>query len=177
MNALISRLISEATAPIEKMSARFFKKAVLFFVAMSCLSVSSIFLTIALFVFVQTLAGTAIAALAAGGLYLGIALICIIVAPRESSRQSAPAASETGPITETRETSPRPKLEFATNIDEAVAPILDILRDAGLERERLALAAGTEIAKQLHPVSLAALAIVVGFILGRILKQPNVTPG
>ncbi|MGH6799940.1 MAG: hypothetical protein ACRECZ_00755, partial [Methylocella sp.] len=64
---------------------------------------------------------------------------------------------------------------FASNIDEAVAPILDILRDSGLDRERRALEAGTEIAKQLHPFSLAASAIVVGFILGRILTQRNVT--
>ena len=177
MNALINRLISEAAAPIEKKSARLFKKAVLFFVAMSCLFVGSIFLTFALFVFVQKLAGTAIAALGTGGLYLGVALTCVVVASRERSRHSAPAAAESGPMTETRETPPRPKLEFASNIDEAVAPVLDILRDAGLERERLALAAATEIAKQLHPISLASLAIVVGFILGRILMQRNITPG
>jgi hypothetical protein len=176
MNALINRLITDATAPIEKMSARLFKKAVLFFVAMSCLFVSSIFLTIALFVCVQKLAGTAIAALGTGGVYLGVALICIVVASR-GSRHGAPAAAELGPMTETRETPPRQKLEFASTIDEAVAPVLDILRDAGLERERLALAAGTEIAKQLHPFSLAALAVVAGFILGRILKQRNQPPG
>jgi hypothetical protein len=177
MNALINRLISDAAAPIEKRSARLFKRAVLFFVAMSCLFVGSIFLTIALFVFVQPLAGTAIAALGTGGLYLSVALICIVVASRESSRHGTPAAAESGAVKETRETPPQPKLEFASNIDEAVAPVLDILRDAGLDRERLALAAGTEIAKQLHPFSLAALAVVAGFILGRILKQPNITPG
>ena len=173
MNALVNRLVSDATAPIEKMSARLFKRAVLFFMAMSCLFVGSIFLTIALFDFVQPLAGTAIAALGTGGLYLGVALICIIVSSRQTSRPAAKAAAESGPMTET-ERNPRPqKLAFSSNIDEAVAPILDILRDAGLERERLALAAGTEIARQLHPFSLVALAIVVGFILGRILKQRN----
>ncbi len=165
MKALNNRLISEAAAPIEKMSTRLFEKAVLFFVVMSCLFVSSIFLAIALFVFAQTLAGTAIAALATGSLYLGAAVICTMVASRETSRHSAPAAAKSGPMTETSETPPRPKLEFARNIDEAVAPVLDILRVGGFERERLALAAGTEIAKQLHPF----------FILGRILKQPNIT--
>jgi hypothetical protein len=73
-------------------------------------------------------------------------------------------------MTETRETPPRPKLEFPSNIDEAVAPVLDILRDAGLGRARLALAPGTEIAQQ-YPFSPAALAILAGFILGRILTQ------
>jgi hypothetical protein len=176
MNALINRLISDATAPMEKMSARLFKKAVLFFVAMSCLFVSSIFLTIAFFAFVQPLAGTAIAALGTGGVYLGVALICIVFASRGRSRHSAPAAAASGPMTETERNRLAQKLAFSSNIDETVAPILDILRDAGLERERLALAAGTEIARQLHPFSLVALAIVVGFILGRILKQ-RVTPG
>jgi hypothetical protein len=70
MNALIKRLIQEATPPVEKMGARLLKKAVLFFVALSCLFISSIFLTIALFIFVQTLAGTTIAALATGSLIL-----------------------------------------------------------------------------------------------------------
>ncbi|MGH6836660.1 MAG: hypothetical protein ACREC9_14235 [Methylocella sp.] len=59
----------------------------------------------------------------------------------------------------------------------AVAPVLDILRDAGLVRERLALAAGAEIAKQLHPFSLAALAIAAGSILGQTLKQSNIMAG
>jgi Putative Actinobacterial Holin-X, holin superfamily III len=174
MNALINRLISEATAPIEKTSARLFKKAVLFFVALSCLFVSSIFLTIALFVFVQPLAGTAMAALGTGVLYLGVALICIVVASREGSRPAARAAAKSCPKVDSNDTPPRQNLAFPSNIDEAVAPVLDILRDAGLERERLALAAGMEIAKQLHPFSLVALAIVAGFILGRILKQRRI---
>jgi hypothetical protein len=44
MNALLNRLITDATAPIGKISARLFKQAALFFVAMSCLFVSSIFM-------------------------------------------------------------------------------------------------------------------------------------
>ena len=73
-------------------------------------------------------------------------------------------------------TPPSQSLGFAQNIDETVAPILDVLRESGLERERIALAAGTEIAKQLHPFSVVAFAIVAGFFLGRILKQDNKTP-
>jgi hypothetical protein len=79
-------------------------------------------------------------------------------------------------VAETPGDSPPQNLAFANNIDEVVAPVFDILRDAGFERERLALAAGTEIAKQLHPFSLVAFAIVAGFVLGRILKQRGGTP-
>jgi hypothetical protein len=175
MNALISRLISDATAPVEQMSARLFKKAVLFLVAIGCLFVCSIFLTIALFIFVQPLVGTVIAALGTGSLYLGVAGICIAVASR-GKEQAAPAAAECEPMTETKGNSSTQKLAFASNNDEAVAPILDFLREAGLERERLALEAGMEIAKRLHPFSLAALAIVAGFILGRIVKQRTSLP-
>jgi hypothetical protein len=177
MNALISRLISDAAAPVEQMSARLFKKAVLSLVAIGCLFVCSIFLTIALFIFVQPLAGTLIAALGTGSLYLAVAGICFVVASRDRGDQATPAAAVSDPMTEMKGNSSTQKLAFASNNDEAVAPILDFLREAGLERERLALEAGMEIAKRLHPFSLVALAVAAGFVLGRILKQPNITPG
>jgi hypothetical protein len=177
MNALISRLISDAAAPVEQMSARLFKKAVLSLVAIGCLFVCSIFLTIALFIFVQPLAGTLIAALGTGSLYLAVAGICFVVASRDRGDQATPAAAVSDPMTEMKGNSSTQKLAVASNNDEAVAPILDFLREAGLERERLALEAGMEIAKRLHPFSLVALAVAAGFVLGRILKQPNITPG
>ncbi|MDQ6868177.1 MAG: phage holin family protein [Pseudomonadota bacterium] len=171
MSALISRLISDATAPVEQMSARLFKKAVLFLVAIGCLFVCSIFLTIALFIFVQPLVGTVIAALGTGSLYLGVAGICFVVASRDRADQATPAAVESDPMTETKVNSSPQKLAFASNNNEAVAPILDFLREAGLERERLALEAGMEVAKRLHPFSLVALAIASGVVFGWILKQ------
>jgi hypothetical protein len=171
MNALISRLINDATAPVEQMSARLFKKAVLSLVAIGCLFVCSIFLTIALFIFVQPLVGTTVAALGTGSLYLGVAGICFVVASRDKADQATPGAAESDPITETKGNSPTQELAFASNIDEAIAPVLDILREAGLERERLALEAGMEIAKKLHPFSVVALALTAGVVFGWILKQ------
>jgi hypothetical protein len=173
MNALISRLISDATAPVEQMSARLFKEAVLFLVAIGCLFVCSIFLTIALFIFVQPLAGTALAALGTGSLYLVVAGICILVASRDRTDHATSPTPESDPIPETQGNSSTQKLAVASNDEEVVAPILDFLRDAGLERERLALEAGMDIAKRLHPFSLVALAIAAGIILGRILEQRN----
>ena len=174
MNALSRRLITDATPPIEKMSARLFKFAALFFVTVSLLFVSATFLAISLFAFVQPFAGTAIAALVTGILYLGAAGICIFVARRERPGEE-PAAAASGLMTKATATPPPQRLGFAQNIDETVASILDVLRESGLERERIALAAG--IAKQLHPFSVLAVAIVAGFFLGRILKQDNKTPG
>ncbi len=77
---------------------------------------------------------------------------------------------------EAKESLPSQKAEFANNIDETVAPFLGILKEAGMERERLALEAGTEVAKQLHPFSLVAVAMLAGIILGRILKRGNPPP-
>ena len=176
MNALIRRLIIDAMPPIEKISARIFKFAALFFVTVSLLCVSATLLAIGLFVFVQPFAGTAIAALVTGIIYLGAAGICIFVASRERPGEE-PAAAESGPMKKATSTPPPQRLGFAQNIDETVAPILDVLRESGLEHERIALAAGTEIAKQLHPFSVVAFAIVAGFFLGRILKQDNKPPG
>jgi hypothetical protein len=169
MNRLINRLLNEATVPIGEMSTRLFKKAMLFFLVMSCLFGSAIFLTIALFVFLQPLAGNAGAALSLGGLYLVAALICILVMRERPGR----ARQATAARTEDKEILPSQRAEFASHIDATVAPILDILQESGMERERLAIAASAEIAKQLHPFSLVAFAMVAGFILGHILRQGN----
>jgi hypothetical protein len=93
MNRLINRLVSEATAPIGEMSMRLFKMAMLFFLAMSCLIASAIFLTIAFFEFLEPLEGYAGAAFGVGGLYLVAALICIFVIAREKPGRAPQAAA------------------------------------------------------------------------------------
>jgi hypothetical protein len=168
MNALIKRLARDAAAPVEQMAERLLKKAALFLLAISCLFFASVFLTIALYTFVQTLEGSAIAALGVGVLYLGVGSICIIVAMRSSAQSGGAAPDVTA---ESRADEPSPA--FATNIDGAIAPILDVLRNGGFERERLAVEAGAAIAKQLNPFSVVAFAIVSGFILGRVLGGRN----
>lgn len=83
MNRLINRLVSEATAPIGEMSMLLFKMAMLFFLAMSCLIASAIFLTIGFFEFLEPLEGYTDAAFGVGDLYLVAALICMLVIARE----------------------------------------------------------------------------------------------
>jgi len=171
MTALITRLARDAAAPIGQMGERLLKMATLLFLAMCCLFFASVFLTIALYTFVQTFEGTAIAALGVGALYLGVGLICIILAVRSSTAPDRAASVTAATPVETDEKRPEPSPEFATNIDGAIAPILDILRDAGFERERLAVEAGATIAKQLNPFSVVAFATVAGFMLGRVLGR------
>jgi len=180
MNRIINRLVSDATAPIGEMSARLFKKAVLFFLllflGLSCVCVSAIFLTLALFVFLQPLEGNVEAALCIAGLYLVAAGVCVFFATRAMTgkrRQVAASLMVEKEIMPSENADYAQKAEFANTIDETVAPFLGMLREAGLERERLALEAGAEIAKQLHPFSLVAFATVAGFIFGRILMRGN----
>lgn len=170
MNAQLSRLISSATVPIEEMTARLMKSAALVSTALVCFIVGAALLTAALFVYVQRLLGTAMTALAIGILYLGVAGILIIFVALRRSRKPQTVA-DLARVGHTADYPPPERLAFARSIDEAAAPILGVLRQEGLERERLALAAGAEIAKQLHPFSLLAFATVAGLVLGRIIKQ------
>jgi hypothetical protein len=59
---------------------------------------------------------------------------------------------------------------FSRQIDGIVAPIDDVLRSAGLERERATLLAGAAIAKELKPLTSVAFALVAGFIVGRNMR-------
>ena len=60
----------------------------------------------------------------------------------------------------------RPSRKQAT-IAEEVAPLVDILKAAGCDREAAGLLAGSQLAAQMRPYSLVVTALVVGLILGR----------
>ena len=59
---------------------------------------------------------------------------------------------------------------FAANIDSTLAPVVNVLRQAGLDKEVLAIEAGAEVAKQLNPLSLVAFAAGAGLLIGRTLR-------
>jgi hypothetical protein len=170
MNALIRGLVRDAIAPIGEMEARLFKQAILLLFVLSCLFVALIFLTIAFYAFIETLAGAAIAALSAAGLYLVAAFIGLALMPR-TSKAAAPkpgyvpfAAPAQDGQEAAAEEARRP--ELAANIDGALAPVLDLLRESGFQRERSTLEAGAAIAKRLNPLSLVAFSLFAGFLLG-----------
>jgi uncharacterized membrane protein YccC len=177
MNPFINRLVSEATTPIGDMSTRLFKMAVLYFLTMSCLFAGTVFLTIAFFEVLQPLEGYTGAALAVGGLYLVAALICIVVIAREKPRHTGQTdvtgLQATAARMEDKPMPPRQSAVFADKIDETVVPLLGILRDAGMERERLALEAGTEIVKKLNPLALIVVAALTGVVLARAVDRDH----
>ena len=65
---------------------------------------------------------------------------------------------------------PTAQNERSTKIDQFIAPLLNVLQNLGLRREQLAVLAGASVAKQLRPVPLVGLAIIAGFLLGRVWK-------
>jgi hypothetical protein len=174
MNAFISRLLREATAPIVESSTRLVQKAVLVLFGVICLFVSWIFITVALYAFLEPLIGHADAALSLAGLYLIAALLFLFSAKRQTPRRARrPPAAESTKLMQDIAESNQEDSDFANNIDKSVAPFLDILQEAGMERERLALKAGAEAARQLTPFSLVTLAMVVGIYIGRMIGNVN----
>jgi hypothetical protein len=178
MNPLISRLAHEASAPLEDMLARLIKTAALVALAAGCAIAASVFLTIDLYLFIESRAGPLIAAAGVAGLYLFFALVFLLLALRQPARApagDAAAAPIKAPFAAAslgaRAAPAQPRNPaFAANIDAAVAPVLNVLRDSGLDKEVLAIEAGVEVAKQLNPFSLMAFAVGAGVILGRTLR-------
>jgi hypothetical protein len=197
MNSLIKRLAFDAAEPIERLSAQFLKKGALCLSGLACLVVSLAFFTVALNDYVRSIAGSEIAALSIGAAYLSFALILFTVAtsafqqlPDTNSAMSAsfksgaeepinsgtkePIKSGAEKMTLSRSvemSSPSiESAEFSKQIDGIVAPIDDVLRSSGLERERATLLAGAAIAKELKPLTSVVFALVAGFIVGRIMR-------
>jgi hypothetical protein len=173
-------------------SAQFIKKGALCLSGLGCHSKLGFF-TVALND-VRSIAGSAIAALSIGAAYLSFALILFTVTasglrqpPNTNSpdtNSAMPASFKSGAeepiksgaekmtLSRSMETS-SPSVEavgFSRQIDGIVAPIDDVLRSAGLERERATLLAGAAIAKALKPLTRVAFALVAGFFVGRNMR-------
>jgi hypothetical protein len=131
------------------------------------------------------------ALLGIGGLYLAVA-IGLSVAMSLSGRSSAEATSHSATVAASDE-KVRPEPLAATGpmgtagsdnivsgqrdsetgrvLDRLAVPVLDLLREQGMERERIALAAGVMAAKELRPAMLVGLMVVVGIAIGRFIKR------
>ena len=177
MNHLIKQLAHEASAPVEEMLQRLIRTAALIALAAGCAIAASAFFTVDLFLYLQSLWGSLIAAASVAALYLLGALIFLLIAMRrpkilgaEAAPQPVAAAPLTAASVGAKATPATPRNpQLAANIDAAVSPALGVLRQAGLEKEVLAIEAGAEIAKQLSPLSLVAIALAAGIFAGRTL--------
>ena len=167
MAGLFARLVGGAVAPLFERASLFgatlAKKLALFFIAAICFTVVLIALTSAFDLWIASLAGPIVGALAVAGLYFGIGLTAALLAMR--SGRTAQKSAEAPATADEAEQGSR-----GAQIDRFTAPLLNILQNLGLRREQLAVLAGASVAKQLRPIPLVGLAIVAGFLLGRIWK-------
>jgi hypothetical protein len=179
MTSPIKRLARDAAQPFEQMGAQLLRRGALLILAVTCFAVSLAFFTIALYGFLLGIVEPEIAAVIVGGVYLCTAILFAVFArtatqkapdPGGRSRGALPAVASAG------EKSPwqsQASKGFSRQVDRIIAPVFNVLREAGLERERAMLVAASSVVKEITPLAAVALAIVAGFALGRRLQRPR----
>ena len=168
MFGLLTGLVGGAVAPlIERLStasANLFRKVALFLVAGLSLLVVLLALTIAFGLWITSLAGAIVGCLAVAGLYLLVAALAVALALTGGAKVRVEGAA--APSARHEE-----ERAFDAQIDQFSAPLLRMLQQLGLKRELIAVLAGTSVAKRLGPLPLVGLAIVAGFLVGRMWKH------
>ena len=168
MFGFLARLIGGAVSPLVDQAAAFgaslLRKLALFLVAAACTVVVIIALTIAFDLWIATLAGPIVGALAVAGLYLVITIAAVVLALRGGAKP-VEATGQAAAEEAARDDEASAKDE---KVDQFTAPILAMLASLGLRREQIAVLAGASLAKKLGPVPLVGIAIVVGFLVGRL---------
>lgn len=168
MFGFVARLLGGAVTPIvDRLTAfgtNLLRKIVLFLVAALCMVVVIVALTVAFDLWIASLAGPIVGALAVAGLYLGIAIAAVAFALRIGSKP-VERASDDSTERNAREAT---GAEKDAKVDQFTAPILAMLASLGLRREQIAVLAGASLAKRLGPVPLVGIAIVAGFLVGRL---------
>ncbi|MCX8253055.1 hypothetical protein RHAL1_02333 [Beijerinckiaceae bacterium RH AL1] len=171
MIGFLARLLGGALDPlidkVSQASARLLRKLALFLVAATCLIVVIIALTVAFALWVASKAGAIAGVLAVAGVYLVVALVAVFFALRKE-RAAVAADPATASQAAESEAAARGRGE---QIDAFAAPLMDLLAGLGLKREQLAVLAGSSLAKQLGPLPLVGLALLGGFLIGRMWKS------
>lgn len=171
MLGLLARLVGGAVDPlIDRASVaggRLARKLALFLVAAVCLVVVLIALTAAFDLWVTSKAGAIIGALAVAGVYLVVALVALWLALRGGATSQAAPAGDAAAEDAARAAQSARKAQ----VDAFAAPLMQALAGLGLRREQLAVLAGSSLAKQLGPLPLVGLALVAGFLVGRMGKR------
>lgn len=169
MLGFVSRLVGGAVSPLLDQAATFgaglLRKLALFLVAAISMTVVAVALTLAFAFWISSLSSPVVGALAVAGLYLGIAVAAVGLALR----------TKRGPVvTKTENAEAQASAaEESDRVDQFTAPLLSILASLGLRREQLAVLAGASLAKRLRPLSLVGVAIVAGFLVGRLWQGWN----
>lgn len=164
MIGFVARLIGGAVSPlvdqVTAFGASLLRKLALFVVAGLCMVVVIIALTVAFDLWVASLAGPIVGALAVAGLYLAVAVGAVVLAMRGGAKPAQAGAEEPEPVAAAAAKDEK--------VDQFTAPLLAMLASLGLRREQIAVLAGASLAKRLGPVPLVGIAIVAGFLIGRL---------
>ena len=173
MLGFLARLVSGALDPlidqVSTASARLLRKLALFLVAGLCLVVVLIALTIAFDLWIASKAGAIVGALAVAGLYLLVAVGAVLLGLSKDRPKPATAAARAE--AERAAESEAAASGRGEQIDAFTAPLMAALASLGFRREQLAVLAGSSLAKQLGPLPLVGLALLGGFLVGRMWKS------
>lgn len=171
MLGFIARLVGGALDPlidqVSTASARLLRKLALFLVAGVCLVVVLVALTIAFDLWVASRLGAIAGALAVAGLYLAVAIAAVLLALRKERPKAAVSAA----AAEEEAAKDASRDGRSEAVDAFAAPLMAMLARLGLRREQIAVLAGSSLAKQLGPLPLVGLALVGGFLIGRMWKS------
>ena len=170
MIGFLARLVGGALDPlidqVSTASARLLKRLALFAVAGLCSAVVLIALTIAFDLWVASKLGAIAGALAVAGLYLAVAVAAVLLALRKEKPRTVSADQA-----ESESAAKAEKAASGAQIDDFAAPLMAALAGLGFRREQVAVLAGSSIAKQLGPIPLVGLALIGGFLVGRMWKS------
>ena len=162
MLGFFARLASGAVSPLaERLSAfgaSLARKLALLAVAAVCFLVALVALTVAFDLWITSLAGAIAGALAVAGVYAAVGILAAVAATRGGKRAPAEPKVAPAPADAARD----------EQVDRFTAPLLRVLANLGLRREHLAVVAGAALAKRLKPLPLVGLAILAGFLVGRL---------
>jgi hypothetical protein len=171
-------LVNAAIAPVEAAGTRFVgmlaSTAGFATLAVACLIGTVIFLSIALDMWLTQLAGPIIGALGAAGLYLFVAVVSLILLVRRRSTSAAASKKNLARALGAADNpEAAPASEFSAGIEETVAPFVAILKELGMKREEVVVRLAAEASKQIGPLTLVGLALVVGFLAERSFDKPR----
>jgi hypothetical protein len=175
-------IATSAVTPVETAANRFLGRLVgtagFATLALVCLIGTVIFLSIALDLWLTHLYGPVIGALGAAGLYFFVALFSLLLLWGQRAKPPTSKKNSSTPVEPPQEAAADPEAEvraanFSAEIAKTVAPFAAVLGELGLKREEAALRLAAEAGKDLGPLTLAGLAVVVGFLAQRSLEKPT----
>jgi hypothetical protein len=168
----VRTLVDGAVTPVEaagnRLVGRVVRTAGVAGVAVAALIAMLICLSIALDLWLTSVAGPIVAALGVAGFYFIVAVICLILLLARGSAQTKAAAAQQRVV---EAAAAKADSRLSANIEETVGPFVEILRQTGLKREEVAVRLAAEATKQMGPISLIGLALTVGFLCERAIDS------